>query len=60
MGNNRSVLSGSFSRAKHDPENRETKGFATVQLSTTEFFRKSDPDRKKVFQEGKSTQDASL
>ena len=47
---------------KHDQEReRESKGkgFATVQLSTTEFFRKRIPD-KKTFQEMKTSQHASI
>ena len=45
---------------KHDPDNkREPKGkgrggFPTVQLSTTEFLGKMDPDKKTSFREGKT------
>ena len=44
---------------KHDPEKKreskgKEKGFATIQLSTTEFLGKRNPGRKESFREGNS------
>ena len=39
---------------------RKREGFATVQLSTTEFFGKRDPDKKEVLSGRKTSQHASL
>ena len=39
---------------------KKRQGFATVQLSTTEFLGESDTDRKKSFRKGKTSQHAWL